>query len=233
MPCRIPTWQSTLFGSDRSSHIGLTVASSSRPKAARLAVGRRKQREKIVLVLVAATTRADIDARGVIEMRLSVRIECIAMRGEPGCLDRLAASVDAEHVGAPDELEKLPVVEQRARVEVGDLGRGLHRPSRCVPLRDRRDRRLAGTNCREDLRRLLACAADRARSGDNNALHEVDPLAVGGGPAVDLLRVAEDDAAVRAAEPERVGHRDPDASPARARGRRRRRSPDRARAGSR
>ena len=35
-PCRMPTWQSTLFGSDRSSHIGFTVAPSSRPKAARL-----------------------------------------------------------------------------------------------------------------------------------------------------------------------------------------------------
>ena len=35
-PCRMPTWQSTLFGSDRSSHIGFTVAPSSRPKAGRL-----------------------------------------------------------------------------------------------------------------------------------------------------------------------------------------------------
>ena len=34
-PCRMPMWPSTLLGSVRSSHIGLTVLASSRPNAGR------------------------------------------------------------------------------------------------------------------------------------------------------------------------------------------------------
>ena len=212
------------------AHCGAELAA----EGGETAVGSREQRKKVVLVLVGPATRADIDAGGVVEARPGLRIECVAMRDQPGRLDRLAGGVDAEHVGTPDELEQLPVVEQRTRIEVGDLGRDPHRPARSVPLPDRRDRRPAGANRRKDLGRRLACAADRARSGDDDALHSVGPSAARGRPSVDLLRVAQDDAAVRSAEAERVGHRDPDASPrVTRRARRQRRSPGRARPGSR
>ncbi len=92
-----------------------------------------------------------------------------APRMNPGRVDRLACRVEPEHVGAPDQLVQLAVLDQRARIEVRHLGGDAHRPAGGVPLRDRR----RSPNVRR-ARAARICAgihagrADRAGAGDQN-----------------------------------------------------------------
>jgi hypothetical protein len=55
-------------------------------------------------------------------------------------LDRASRSVEPDQVGAPDELVQLAIVDERARIEVGDLRRDAAGPAGGIPPRDRPDR---------------------------------------------------------------------------------------------
>src|SRR5256885_9623133 len=62
--------------------------------------------------------------------------------GEAGAVDCLAARVDADHVGAADELVELAIFHHRARIEVGDFRGHSHRPT------SRSEERRVGKECR-------------------------------------------------------------------------------------
>ena len=83
-PWRMPTWQSTLLGSVRSSHIGLTVAASSWPKAFRSPWPRRSAGSSR-MVAEAAAARADEDAGAVVEALGCRRRPASRARREAGC----------------------------------------------------------------------------------------------------------------------------------------------------
>ena len=129
------------------------------------------------------------------------------MRGDAGSLDCLIRRVQAEHVGAAYELLDLAVLEQRDRIEVGDLAADATRPIRRVPLADRRQRRAPAAYRVPDLRRLLAGRAQARRRPVTTIFGWFAiAYAIPGRPSTSS-RVAEDQAAVRAAEAEGVGHR--------------------------
>ena len=117
----MPMWLSTLFGM-RSSHIGLTVSASWRPKPGAAARG-FDQRQIVVLVLVDRHRPA-----AVAEACRVVRGERVAVREQARSLDRPPCGIQAEQVGAADQLVQLAVVDEGARVVVGHLAGEAHGP---------------------------------------------------------------------------------------------------------
>ena len=134
------------------------------PERGQLAVGRLEQREEIVLVLVIAAARADVDAGAVAVDGRRRGVERAAVGDDAGALDRAPGGVETDEIGAPDQLVQLAIVDQRARIEIGDLRRDPARPARGVPPRDRRDRRAPRSNGVEDFVRATCRTRTRRRS---------------------------------------------------------------------
>ena len=168
-PCLMPMWPSTLLGSVRKSHIGLTMLASSRPNAGNSPRASAKSGKKSVLVLVVAAPRADIDAGAIAVVGGGVRRERVAMGDEAGVRDRASRGVEPEQIGAADELVQLAIVDQRARIEIGDLRREAAGPVRGVPLRDGADGRAAGQHGVENRFRRHSCRAHRTGAGHDHA----------------------------------------------------------------
>ena len=78
-PWRMPTWHSTLLGSVRSSHIGIHGVAQLAPEGLQIAVGRREQRQVVVLALIAAAAGADVDAGAVAELGRGGLVERVAI----------------------------------------------------------------------------------------------------------------------------------------------------------
>ena len=133
-PCLMPMWPSTLLGSVRRSHIGLTVFASSRPKAGSSPWACGKQREIVVLVLVVAAAGSDVDAGAIAVLRRGAGFERVAMSDDAGALDRASGRIESNEVRAPDELVQLAVVDQRARIEIGDFRGNAARPACRCPI---------------------------------------------------------------------------------------------------
>ena len=127
------------------------------------------QWEVVVLVAEVSAAGADEDSGRVRESRGRIGVESLAPRRPRAVLDRTVRGVQAEHVGAADELQQLAVAGQCAGVVVGNLGRDAGWPVAGIPLRDRTDRRRAGIDRREDLRGRASGSADGAGSGDDDA----------------------------------------------------------------
>ena len=98
------------------------------------------QREEVVLVLVVSAARAYKHSGAVVECRSGVRSEGVAVRDDARCVECAACRVDADQVRAPDELVELAIVDERARIEVGNLRGDAAGPSRRIPQGDRRER---------------------------------------------------------------------------------------------
>src|SRR5262249_43143312 len=127
--------------------------------------------------------------------------------------------VEPEEIRASNELVELPVLDHLARIEIRDLARDPCRPARRVPLPDGPYRGTSSAHRVENLLRLSAGGAHGTGPGDDDsrlAHRSVGPGLSGRGGeagAVDTLRPTQRDAAVRAAEPERVGDRDSHRAP--------------------
>src|SRR5207237_411897 len=78
-----------------------------------------EQRKIVVLAFVIAAARADVDPRAIAVSRGCVA-ECCAVRRESRCFARAVRGVEAEQIGAPDQLVELAVVYHVARLEVRD-----------------------------------------------------------------------------------------------------------------
>ncbi len=72
----------------------------------------RHEREIVVLAVVAAATRADVDAGAVAVVGGGGFVQGVAPGGDARRVDRAARRVESEHVGAPDEFEDLAITEQ-------------------------------------------------------------------------------------------------------------------------
>ena len=140
-----------------------------------------------------------------------LRRACRDTRRGPEASIAAIRGVEAEQIGAPDQLVQLAVLDHRARIEIGDLAGDTRRPAGRVPLRDRRDRRAPARTAVEDLPRALPGGADRAGAGDDDC-RGLRHRSSGRGPRPSTSsRMAQHDAAVRAAEAEGIRHCDADA----------------------
>ena len=132
------------------------------PEGTQIALAGGEQREVVVLALVASAPRPDVDPGAVVVGGCLGLAQGGAVRGQPGAFDRPIGGVQAEHVGAADELLDLAILQQRHGVQVDDLTGDPARPAGGVPLLDRRQRRLATADGAPDLGGLLAGRAQRA-----------------------------------------------------------------------
>ena len=128
-----------------------------------------QQREIVVLALVAAAAGSYVHTGAVVVFRRCGPVERVAVRDDPGTLDRLARGVQTEQIGAPDQLVQLPILDQLASIEVGDLARHLPGPRGGIPLTNRRDRRAARAHGFEDRFRGPAGGAHCAGAGDDDS----------------------------------------------------------------
>ena len=135
---------------------------------AEVAVGGGQERKVVVLVLEIAAARADDHAAAVAVAGGLRFAQSVAMDHDARFVDGAPRGVQADEVGAPDELVQLAVVDHRARIEIRNLPGDVHRPAGGVPSLDRAHRGGAGTDRRENVRRLRAGGADGAGSGDDD-----------------------------------------------------------------
>ena len=171
-----------------------------------IAVRFRHQRKEIILILVVAAARADVDAGAVAVDRAGCLVQGVAPRRESRGVDRAIRRVEPDEIGAADELVQLAVVDQRARIEVRDFAGGRAGPARRVPLPDAARWRGARRAQPRGFRPGSLPAAQTAPM----PVTRTRGFAIASVPAVDFGRVAQHDAAVRAAEAERVRHRHAD-----------------------
>ena len=216
----MPTWPSTLFGSERSSHIGLTVADSSWPKALRSPLGGGDQREVVVLVGEGCRrpSRRRLRCESAKRVGRRPRRAIARQAGEAALLDRAVGGIQAEHVGAADELQQLAVAGQCAGVVVADLG-GDAVPARCwrPTARSARSptcprRSAARTSSGERPEPQMAPVPVMTMRG---GCHGGRGISGRGDERVCVVRMTEGQAAVRAAEAERIRQRHADAARAR------------------
>ena len=106
-----------------------------------VAVRLAHQRKVLILRIVCAAARADVDAASIGKRRRVIGTQRVAVRREARAVDGAARGVEPEHVGATDQLVQLPVLDQCARIEVCHFRGHRHRPPRGVPLLYGSDRR--------------------------------------------------------------------------------------------
>ena len=129
---RMPTWHSTLFGSVRSSHIGLTVVGEIAAEHAQVAVRLAHQRKIVVLVLERAGARSDVDAGSIGEPARLVGRKRFAIRGVT-CGD--AAGYAAYRGTLAADASNL--FADRTGIYVGSGAGGVREPVRFFPADDR------------------------------------------------------------------------------------------------
>ncbi len=151
------------------------VARQVTPERVEVAVRLRHQREVLVVEVECAAAGAHVATGRFAERDVGVLVQRLAIAGEAGLRDRLRRSMQAEHVGAADQLEQLPIAGQLVRVVVFHLRRVVARPGGRVERLDRRDRRAALERAIDDVGGAAARGADRAGPGDDHAAHGWTP----------------------------------------------------------
>ena len=136
------------------------------------AAGLGEQRQVVVLALVVAAARADVDAAAVAVRGGAGLTQRGAVLKKPRGFDRVAGGVEAEQIGAPDQLVQLAILDERARIEVFHFAGGAYWPAGRIPLRDRADRAAPVEHRGKNRLRRHAGGADGAACGDDDARHE-------------------------------------------------------------